>query len=226
MVSVSKASKSKVIQVCLISPHPLVIGELRAAFPKAGFKVFDVRVEDRPNPELDKLALPSAQVYALDGQGGGRAVERLAGWILGKQAGSAVLVLESDFGDNVAFPLLKSGVKGLLRYAEVREQLARATKALAGGGYWVPRALLAKFVDVLLKGGGPSASSPPEELSPRERQVMDALLENLANKEIAARLNISERTVKFHVSSILSKYKVQRRADLILRFYQEKQTES
>jgi len=220
---VAKSASARAITVCLISPHPLVIGELKSAFPKAGFKISELRVEDRPNSDLEKLTIPPAQVYALDGQGGGRAVEKLSKWLLDKYPAGSILVLESDFGDEVAFPLLKAGVKGLLRYSEVRDQMARATKSLAGGGYWVPRALLAKFVDVLLKGGGGAAAAPPEELSPRERQVMDALLENLANKEIAARLGISERTVKFHVSSILAKYKVQRRADLILRFYQEKQ---
>lgn len=214
------------ISVCLVSPHPLVLDELKAAFPRKGFKVDVFRIDERPSLEPEKLKLPDAQVYALDGQGGGRIVERLATAVLQQRQSSAVLVLESEFGDEVAFPLLRAGAKGLLRYADVKEQLGRAARALAGGGYWVPRALLAKFVDVLLKGGGASAHGQPEELSPRERQVMEALLENLANKEIAARLNISERTVKFHVSSILSKYKVQRRADLILRFYQEKQLES
>jgi len=223
---VPKSASARAITVCLISPHPLVIGELRSAFPKAGFKITELRVDDRPNLDLASLAVPLAQVYALDGQGGGRAVEKLSLWLLEKQPGAAVLVLESEFGDDVAFPLLKAGVKGMLRYSEVRDQMARAAKALAGGGYWVPRALLAKFVDVLLKGGGGAGTPPPEELSPRERQVMDALLENLANKEIATRLTISERTVKFHVSSILAKYKVQRRADLILRFYQEKRSDS
>ena len=222
-----KPASARAVTVCLVSPHPLVIGELKAAFPKTGFKVTDLRIDERPNLDPEKLKLPAAQVYAIDGQGGGRLVEKLSALALAQQPQSAILVLESEFGDDVAFPLLKAGVKGLLRYSEVRDQMARAAKALAGGGYWVPRALLAKFVDVLLKGGGPAASAaPPEELSPRERQVMDALLENLANKEIASRLNISERTVKFHVSSILSKYKVQRRADLILRFYQEKQQDS
>jgi two-component system, NarL family, response regulator DesR len=50
------------------------------------------------------------------------------------------------------------------------------------------------------------------------------LLENLVNKEIGSRLNISERTVKFHVSHILSKFGVRRRADLILLCYQKRKS--
>lgn len=61
----------------------------------------------------------------------------------------------------------------------------------------------------------------PANITVREREVLNALLENLANKEIADRLNISERTVKFHVSSLLEKFSVRRRADLILLCYQE-----
>jgi len=59
-------------------------------------------------------------------------------------------------------------------------------------------------------------------LSRREQEVLDALLENLANKEIASRLNIAERTVKFHVSNLLSKFGVRRRADLILLTFQRR----
>ena len=60
------------------------------------------------------------------------------------------------------------------------------------------------------------------ELSRREQEVLDSLLENLANKEIGSKLNISERTVKFHVSNLLSKFGVRRRADLILLCYQKR----
>jgi DNA-binding CsgD family transcriptional regulator len=60
-------------------------------------------------------------------------------------------------------------------------------------------------------------------LSRREREVLDSLLENVSNKEIAAKLNISERTVKFHVSKLLNKFGVRRRADLILLCYQRKE---
>jgi DNA-binding CsgD family transcriptional regulator len=46
------------------------------------------------------------------------------------------------------------------------------------------------------------------KVSRREREVLDGVLQNLANKEIARKLNVSERTVKFHVSSLLAKYGV------------------
>jgi DNA-binding NarL/FixJ family response regulator len=49
------------------------------------------------------------------------------------------------------------------------------------------------------------------------------LLQNLSNKEIANKLNISERTVKFHVSNLLEKHGVRRRADLIVMRFQEAQ---
>jgi DNA-binding NarL/FixJ family response regulator len=52
-------------------------------------------------------------------------------------------------------------------------------------------------------------------LTRREEEVLDGVLRSLANKEIAAALNLSERTVKFHVSSLLAKYRVRGRMELI-----------
>jgi len=46
------------------------------------------------------------------------------------------------------------------------------------------------------------------KVSRREREVLEGVLQSLANKEIASRLNVSERTVKFHVSSLLAKFGV------------------
>ena len=56
----------------------------------------------------------------------------------------------------------------------------------------------------------------PAGLSRREKEVLELLLENFSNKEIAGRLNISARTAKFHVSNVLAKYRVSRRADLLV----------
>jgi DNA-binding CsgD family transcriptional regulator len=51
-------------------------------------------------------------------------------------------------------------------------------------------------------------------LSVRQRQVLEHVLQDLSNKEIGARLNVSERTVKFHVSHLLAKFKAHDRAGL------------
>jgi DNA-binding CsgD family transcriptional regulator len=52
-------------------------------------------------------------------------------------------------------------------------------------------------------------------LSPREREVLEFVLRNLSNKEIGARLNVSERTIKYHVSGLLAKFKVRDRVSLM-----------
>jgi DNA-binding NarL/FixJ family response regulator len=53
------------------------------------------------------------------------------------------------------------------------------------------------------------------KLTRREKEVLDGILRSLANKEIACELNLSERTVKFHVSSLLAKFKVHSRMELM-----------
>jgi DNA-binding NarL/FixJ family response regulator len=59
------------------------------------------------------------------------------------------------------------------------------------------------------------------KLTRREEEVLGGILRSLANKEIACELNLSERTVKFHVSSLLSKFKVRGRMELMLEASQQ-----
>lgn len=61
------------------------------------------------------------------------------------------------------------------------------------------------------------AVASPAALSPRQREVLHSVLCNRANKEIASKLNITVRTVKFHISSLLSKFGVENRTDLARR---------
>lgn len=61
---------------------------------------------------------------------------------------------------------------------------------------------------------GRRAAGSNFKLSVRQREVLDHVLQDLSNKEIGARLNVTERTVKFHVSRLLSKFKARDRAGL------------
>jgi DNA-binding CsgD family transcriptional regulator len=58
---------------------------------------------------------------------------------------------------------------------------------------------------------------PGFALSRRQREVLSSITQNLSNKEIAAKLNVSVRTIKFHVSSLLEKFDVRGRVDLMLQ---------
>ena len=57
----------------------------------------------------------------------------------------------------------------------------------------------------------------PSSLSPRQKEILRSVLCNRANKEIACKLNITVRTVKFHISTLLSKFGVQNRMELARR---------
>jgi DNA-binding CsgD family transcriptional regulator len=72
---------------------------------------------------------------------------------------------------------------------------------------------LAEKAEKLLEAGRSFRSKV--SLTRREEEVLSDLMKSLANKEIAANLNLSERTVKFHVSSLLAKFRVRGRMELV-----------
>ena len=175
------------------------------------------RLEPDLIAEPGKLTFPKASVYVVEGHLHNPTTETLVVTALGAHPEARVIVVSEKFEQSTAFPLLRLGAKGLLTFSEASEQLARAIQEVAGGGFWVPRALLSQFIDETLTAvRRPRGTATGARLSRREKEVLEALLENLSNKEIASRLNMSERTAKFHVSNLLAKYGVRRRADLIL----------
>jgi DNA-binding NarL/FixJ family response regulator len=199
-----------------------VLGEFERLLAKPGFRLVSHRLESTLAPELRRLELPKATVYVLDAHAARPATGALITNILEHFPAARVLVVGDGINEAACYSLLRMGAKGLLSYAEAREQLPRALPQVANGGFWVPRQVLSGFVDSILSNaqGRRLKADTATHLSRREEEVLDSLLENLANKEIASKLNISERTVKFHVSNLLSKFGVRRRADLIVLCYQ------
>jgi DNA-binding CsgD family transcriptional regulator len=100
----------------------------------------------------------------------------------------------------------------LAMHCLVRRQVPRDYAVLV-----VPRGTLldpvGRRAQELLEVG--RAIGPEVRLTPREREVLDCVMRSLSNKEIAVRLNVSERTVKFHVSALLAKFEVSDRLSLI-----------
>jgi DNA-binding NarL/FixJ family response regulator len=215
----------------VISSHALALEELARPLSGPRFRITVVRFDELRSASSDALnasgKLPAADVYVLDAHAPRPLTESRIAEIHDTRKEAHLIVAAEKFSETDAVSLLRMGVRGLLTYAEMRSRLPEAARSVAAGGYWIPRAWLGKFVDTVLNGSGRMPAIPASRvggararMSRREQEVLDALLENLANKEIAVRLNISERTVKFHVSNLLSKFGVRRRADLILLTYQ------
>jgi DNA-binding NarL/FixJ family response regulator len=218
----TKRASSK-LTVCLLSPHPLVLGEFERILEKAPFKIMTQQLDSMLAPDLRNLEPPKANVYVIDAHAAKPATGALLTNIMERFPESRLIVVGEQLNDSNSFSLLRLGVKGLLTYMEARDQLIRALPLVANGGFWVPRQLLSGFVDSILTGQGRRLKTDTvTNLSRREQEVLDSLLENLSNKEIASKLNIAERTVKFHVSNLLNKFGVRRRADLILLTFQRR----
>ncbi len=223
----AKASEKSALKVCLLSPHPLVLDEFRRLLENSGFQISFKQLDSMLAPDLRNLDLPRASVYVVDAHAARQATGALLTNILDRYEDARLLVVGDTLNEADSHSLLRQGVKGILNYNETREQLPRALPLVAAGGFWVPRTVLSRFVDSILSStqGRRLRGNAPSELSRREQEVLSSLLENLANKEVAERLHISERTVKFHVSNLLAKFGVRRRADLILLCYQRRNSD-
>jgi DNA-binding NarL/FixJ family response regulator len=98
-------------------------------------------------------------------------------------------------------------------------QLVRAVSQVMKGQRWAPRPVLERFITACLQGAWnpQSKTALGVKLSKREEEVLAGIVENLQNKEIAARLDLSETTIKFHVKSLFAKFKVSRRGELLIQ---------
>src|SRR5208282_72050 len=179
-------SMSPKLTVCLLSPHPLVLSEFERLLGKASqFKVIAKQLESTLAPDLRNLEPPKAQVYVIDAHAARQATGALLTNILERYSDARLLVVGDSVNEANAYSLLRLGVKGILTYAEARGQLSRALPLVSNGGFWVPRSVLSGVVDsILTSQGGGVKTETVTNLSRREQEVLDSLLENLSNKEI------------------------------------------
>jgi DNA-binding NarL/FixJ family response regulator len=125
---------------------------------------------------------------------------------------SKVLMLTvSDENDDL-FAAMEAGARGYLLKSAELDGLVSAIKVVAGGDVIITPVMAARLMNELKLGGKHRADEEFNELSPRERKVMQLVAQGASNKEIAASLTISETTVKAHLRAILEKLHVKNRA--------------
>jgi len=119
------------------------------------------------------------------------------------------LVLTTYDTDEYIAPALAAGAQGYLLKDALPDELARAVRALAQGGAALEPAVAARLLERMSEG------ERSEDLSGRELEVLRLLVAGSSNKAIASQLNLSENTVKSHISHIFDKLDVQSRAEAV-----------
>jgi DNA-binding NarL/FixJ family response regulator len=139
----------------------------------------------------------------LPGAGGLEGMPRL----LEAHTGARILILTAYDTEERVLGAVRGGAAGYLLKGAPSEEIARAVRVVHGGGtYLEPR--VAGQVVARLHGRRAG-------LSGRETQVLRLIADGLSTKQIARELSITERTVKFHVSSILNKLGADTRAQAV-----------
>jgi DNA-binding NarL/FixJ family response regulator len=200
-----------VIGILLVDDHAVVREGLRAFLElqdglavvgEAEDGVQALAIADRLDPDviLMDLVMPK-----LDGVA---AMRRL------RERGSRarVVVLTSFLEDERLLPAIQAGAAGYLLKNTEPAELARAIRAAHAGEAIIDPTVAARLVSALADGRRPAT----DELTRREREVLELIVRGRSNKRIALELGIAEKTVKTHVGHLLAKLGVADRTQAAL----------
>lgn len=191
----------------------IVIIESQVLFAKALSGIFAddadfFVVSDHRAPDPVALAAAQPHVIVIDLDGQHTDVAQTVGACTQGAPGARVCVLSMQLSPEMMQRCLASGAEAYIVKDISPQELLRAVKTVAEGQ---------SYVDPRVAGGllrrRSQTNGKPDilELSAREAEVLKLIAEGLANKQISARLHLSEKTVKNHVSRIFSKLNISAR---------------
>jgi DNA-binding NarL/FixJ family response regulator len=130
-----------------------------------------------------------------------------------RESSVRVLIVTAGMRNSVTFNALNTGVAGVIFKHSGPGQLIDAIKSVAKGGTWLDEGIIRSLI---------ADSSERKELeqsvrslSERQHQVLRSILDGLANKEIAAKLHVSETSIKATIQELFNKAGVRTRSQLV-----------
>ena len=139
---------------------------------------------------------------------------------------SRIIILTTFDLDEYAFAGLQAGAAAFLLKDVAPEDLVHAVRIVASGDAVVAPRVTQRLLETYVRSLPPAhaAASAPDrrltELTPREREVLEAIAEGLSNAELAARFFLSEATIKTHVRRILTKLDLRDRVQAVVYAYE------
>jgi len=213
-VSAMRAFNMSRTKILLVDDHDLVREGIRSLLQnKRDLKIVG---EAGSGEEAVKLAgelLPDVIIMdiSMPGMGGLEATKE----IKAKHPAIAVLILTVHDEEEYIMGLLTAGAAGYLLKGSCREKLVKAVQAIAQGEFVCDK----PAYQTIIKYSAFHRTVPAnrvERLTPRETQVLQLAAEGMSNEGIAARLEISTRTVKGHMLNVFDKLQVRSRTEAVL----------
>jgi two-component system response regulator NreC len=201
-------------RILLVDDHAVFRSGVRALLEREG----DLVIAGEAGGADDALALLSrleVDVVLLDlslpGKGGAWFAERARR----QHPRLALLVLTMHEDQSYLHQLFGIGALGYLLKKSSGSALVEAIRAVSRGQHYVDPALAGSLEADRVARTRPASAGGPEKLTAREREVARLLAWGHTNLEIAAKLNISDRTVETHRANVMSKLRLTTRADLV-----------
>jgi DNA-binding NarL/FixJ family response regulator len=209
------------LRVLIADDHPIFLAGMQltldsypglvcSAAVTTGTQAVDIAIRERPDVAVLDLNMPD-----LSGVMVARAISARA-----PEVGLLMLTMLGD--DESVFAAVRAGARGYLLKGSTPDEVVAAIRAVAAGGAVFGQSIAARIVDYFAVGaavssGGAADEAALPELTGRERQIVTYLADGESNPVIAARLHLSPKTVRNHVSSILAKLQVADRRQAMLR---------
>ena len=215
---------SPVIRIVVADDHQVVrTGFATLLDTQPDFEVIGTAVNGSEAVRICRELRPDVVLMdvRMPGMDGIEATRQLAG----PGDGPRILILTTFDLDDYVYDALCAGASGFLLKDVTAERLFEAVRVIAAGEALlapaVTRRLIGEFSRIRPRKVAPvTALAAVGELTPRETEVLRLIAEGLSNPEIAARLVVTEETVKTHVSRVLSKLGLRDRTQAVVTAYE------
>lgn len=198
------------IKVLLVDDHEMVrIGLAAVLDTEEGIEVVGEASNGQEGLRLAQMYKPDVVLMDLvmDGMDGVETTRRLMEIL----PDCKVIVLTSYIDDSKMYPVIEAGAFSYLLKTSRATEIAEAIRAAARGQSVLESQVAAKMMNRFRQPQRAQAPAPHESLTEREMEVLKLLAQGLSNQEIADKLFIGVKTVKYHITNIFSKLGVEDR---------------
>lgn len=197
--------RAGLIELLTADPDIAIVGEA-----SSGREAVELARRLAPDVVLMDVRMPD-----LDGIAATRELSRVA-------PNAKVLILTTFDQDDYVFGALRAGASGFLVKRTRPEDLIAAVRTIASGDSLLSPSVTRRVIDRMAQQPTPELSHQArlDDLTPREREVLELIARGLSNREIAAALVVEESTIRTHVKRILMKLDLRDRVQAVIFAYE------